>query len=199
MLKVLITILLFSILLVSFACQKSGSSSSSGSSSFLGDDTAEAVKFIDQANGDLREIKKIYIANQDKIDELSSAMNDKEAEKVKTIADALVTEINKGLILGGSAIEKIEKAKNLDVNSTFKEYLSMKSESLRLQLEAFGFRLEAAQVLRDGFGGKDLQAIDKAKVILTEKETEFKKLMEEGRSKSQEANEFAVENSKKKQ
>jgi hypothetical protein len=200
MLKNLFKISLLSFLLVISACQKKGNSTTSSSSSFLGDDTAEAVKMIDEANGYLREIKKIYIANQGKLEELSSAMDDKNVAKVKSIADDLVTEINKGLELGNTAVEKIDKARSLDINSTFKQYLAMKAESLRKIIEAFGFRFEAAKFLRDKFGGSDLkEEINKAKAIMTEKNEQFKVAWEEGRSLSQEANAFAAENATKTQ
>ncbi len=190
-----LNLLLICLLLSATACKKLGESSSGGS--ILGDDTEEAVKIVDDANNDLREIKKIYILNQGKGDEISAAINDKDIAKVKSIADDLVTEINGGIVLGEKAVSKIEEARSKNINSSFKQYLAMKSEALRMQLKAFGFRLEAAQVLRDGFGKADKSQISTVIAEFKLKDTNFKQLMEEGRNLSQQANVYAADELRK--
>jgi len=179
------------------ACQKNGSSSSGGLLS--SDDTDEAVSLITEANGDLKKIKAIYKANQGRVEELQAAMSNKEIDTVKKIADDLVFQINDGISLGENAVSKIEKAEALNTNDSFKEYLALKKESLRKQLEAFEFRRQSAQLLRDAFGGKNPQEIEKVKAVFREKEGSFQKLMEEGREQSQEANLLAKESQKKAQ
>lgn len=190
MLKDLLKISLLSFLLVFTACQKDGSSSSE-SSIFTSDDTDKAVQLVDEANAELKKVKQIYIDNQGKIQDLGEAIDAMEIEKVKSIADDMVFQINNGLNFGGSAVKKIQEAKDLNISPAFRQYLTMKADALRQQLEAFELRRQAAQVLRDGFGGKDPQAITLAISTLKEKETDFKKLMEEGRALSQQANEYA--------
>ncbi|HEY0048163.1 MAG TPA: hypothetical protein VGB68_02680 [Pyrinomonadaceae bacterium] len=176
------------------ACQKNNNSDSSGIDVFgLTDQTAEAGAVIQDANEDLKKIRKMYKENQSRIDELKTAMNDKKIDEVKKIADELVYIINDGFVLGESAISKIEKAEAMNTNDKYKEYLQLKKGSLKKQLDAFEFRRQAAQLLRDAFGNKDKLEIEKAKSEFREKEENFQKYMEIAREMSGEANQLAKE------
>ncbi|MDQ3798948.1 MAG: hypothetical protein M3384_05825 [Acidobacteriota bacterium] len=176
------------------ACQKSGSSESSGIDVFgLTDETGEAAAVVQDANEDLKKIRKMYKENQGKIDELKTAMNEKKVDEVKKIADELVYIINDGFVLGESAISKIEKAEAMNTNEKYKEYLQLKKGSLKKQLDAFEFRRQAAQLLRDAFGNKDKLQIEKARAEFKDKEENFQKYMEIAREMSGEANQLAKE------
>lgn len=178
----------------SIACQKSDSSQSSGIDVFgLTDETPEAAAIVQDANDDLKKIRKMYKENQSKIEELKTAMQDKKIDEAKKIADELVYIINDGFVLGESAISKIEKAEALNTNDKYKEYLQLKKGSLKKQLDAFEFRRQAAQLLRDAFGNKDKLEIEKAKADFREKEENFQKYMEIAREMSGEANQLAKE------
>jgi hypothetical protein len=159
----------------------------------LTDQTAEAGAIVQDANEDLKKIRKMYKENQSKIDELKTAMQDKKIDEAKKIADELVYIINDGFVLGESAISKIEKAEALNTNDKYKEYLQLKKGSLKKQLDAFEFRRQAAQLLRDAFGNKDKLEIEKAKAEFREKEENFQKYMEIAREMSGEANQLAKE------
>ena len=163
----------------------------------LSDQTQEVADLINDANGDLKKIKIIYKENEALKDELKEAMGSNETEKVKKIADQIVIQINEGMNLGTSAIEKIEKAQEMQTNETFKEYLNLKEQSLRKQLDAFKFRFEAAKFLRDNFGGKDKAEIEKAKATLKEQDENFQKYMEVGRELSLRANKLAKDSMQK--
>jgi hypothetical protein len=176
------------------ACQKGGSSESSGIDVFgLTDETPEAAAIVQDANDDLKKIRKMYKENQSKIEELKTAMQDKKIDEAKKIADELVYIINDGFVLGESAISKIEKAEALNTNDKYKEYLQLKKGSLKKQLDAFEFRRQAAQLLRDAFGNKNKLEIEKAKADFREKEENFQKYMEIAREMSGEANQLAKE------
>ena len=194
--KLLLTIWLIALLFS--ACQKKPSESG-GFNILSTDDTKEAVDLINDANSDLKKIKAIYKDNMGKTVELKAAMSNKENEKVKEIAGNLVTEIDNGVTLGESAYQKIEKAKELNINETYKQYLDMKSEALRKQLEAFEYRRKSAILLRDSFGGKEQKDLEVTKAKFKELDDNFQKLMEEGRTLSQDANELAKEAAKSKQ
>jgi hypothetical protein len=185
---------LFLLIFLFSACQKNGNSESSGIDVFgLTDQTAEAGAIVQDANEDLKKIRKMYKENQSKIDELKTAMNDKKIDEVKKIADELVYIINDGFVLGESAVVKIEKAEALNTNDKYKEYLQLKKGSLKKQLDAFEFRRQAAQLLRDAFGNKDKLEIERAKAEFREKEENFQKYMEIAREMSGEANQLAKE------
>lgn len=175
---------------------KGGSSQSDGTSLLSSDETSEAVELIQAANGDLKKVKDIYRKNQARVEELQTAMKDKDNDKVREIANELVFQVNDGMELGKSAVEKVKQAEELSINDTFKEYLEMKSEALEKQLEAFEFRRQAAQLLRDAYTGKDVKENEKVITVFKEKEGNFQKLWDEGREKSQEAIVFAKENAR---
>jgi hypothetical protein len=186
----------FLLLLILFtvSCQQSGSSESSGIDVFgLTDQTAEAGAVIQDANEDLKKIRKMYKENQSKIDELKTAMKDEKIDEVKKITDDLVFIINDGFVLGESAVGKIEKAEAMNTNEKYKEYLQLKKGSLKKQLDAFEFRRQAAQLLRDAFGKKDKLEIERAKSEFREKEDNFQKYMEIAREMSGAANQLAKE------
>lgn len=186
-------LLLPSIFLFS-ACRTGNSPQSSGIDVFgLTDETGEAAAVIQDANEDLKKIRKMYKENQGKIDELKTAMNAKKVDEVKKIADELVYIINDGFVLGESAISKIEKAEAMNTNEKYREYLQLKKGSLKKQLDAFEFRRQAAQLLRDAFGNKDKPEIEKAKAEFKDKEENFQKYMEIAREMSGEANQLAKE------
>ncbi|HLM03104.1 MAG TPA: hypothetical protein VK400_18780, partial [Pyrinomonadaceae bacterium] len=176
------------------ACQKNNNSESSGIDVFgLTDETAEAAAVVQDANEDLKKIRKMYKENQSRIDELKTATQDKKIDEAKKIADELVYIINDGFVLGESAVAKIEKAEAMNTNEKYREYLQLKKGSLKKQLDAFEFRRQAAQLLRDAFGNKDKLEIERAKAEFREKEENFQKYMEIAREMSGEANQLAKE------
>ena len=177
------------------ACKKTDSSEGFDVMSFSDDATA-AAQLVEQANQDLNKIKVLYKKNEVKREELIAAMGDKDTEKVKKITDDLVYLINDGMALGESAVEKISQAQQMNINADFKDYLSMKEESLRKQLTAFESRRLAVRLLRDSFGTNDPTLVEKAKLEFKEKEEIAVKTLEESKEISKKANEFAKESSK---
>lgn len=159
------------------------------------DDTPAAAELVSQANEDLNKIKVMYKKNEDQLEELKTAMKDNNIEKVKKITDDLVYIINDGMGLAESAVEKIEKAEAMNVNPDFKEYLDLKAQGLRKQLEAFEERRQAARLLRDVFGANDAAMIEKSKLGFKEKEDHFQKIMDEAREVGKKANEVAKRSS----
>jgi predicted RND superfamily exporter protein len=187
---------LFIFLLLVLGCRKSETTTDSDSTSLFGpaDQTKEAYDLVDEANTELKKIRVMYKENEEVKKELLEAMNNREIEKVKKIADGLVIEINDGMNIGESAISKIEKAQELNINETFKDYLRLKEQSLRKQLEAFKFRFDTAKYLRDNYGGQDKAEIEKAKATLKEQDENFQKYMEAGRELSVRANKLYKDN-----
>ena len=187
----LIILLIFVLALT--ACQKKDSSNPSDGIDILGisDETDDAGQLVAKANLELKEIKVIYKDSEDGIKNLEAAMGANDAAKVKEVAGMLINQINKGTAIAQSAIAKIEEAGNMEINDTYREYLSLKKASLKKELEAFEFRRQSAVLLRDGFGGQNKQTIETAKTALKEREDKFKTLMQAAREMSEEANEIA--------
>ncbi|MCY7345178.1 MAG: hypothetical protein LH614_03075 [Pyrinomonadaceae bacterium] len=191
-----ITLIVLTFLFIFSACKKSDNSDDFDTL-FFSDDTTAAAELVADANEDLNKIKIMYKRNEVQLEELKAAMGDRDIEKVKKIADELVYVINDGMALGEKAVEKINRAEQMNINADFKEYLSLKEESLQKQLEAFENRRQAALLLRDVFGTANPAAIEKAKLGFKEKEEKFMKTLETSREINKKANELAKESAKK--
>ncbi len=187
MFRKLLSILFGLTLIFTFACKK-GEDSSVFS---LTDDTDEAVKLIDSANEDLQGIKKLYKANENRVEDLKIAMKDKKVEDAKKIADDAVYAINDGMALATKSVEKIEKAEGLNINSDFKKYLALKEKSIRKLMEAFEMRREIALALRNGYDPENIQQRDLVLAAFKEKDEKFKELEKEAQDASRQANQLA--------
>ena len=197
MTKVLVTILFFG--LTFSACRKSDSSSSGGYDILSSDQKNEAAKIVESANEDLKKVRSIYKANQNRVDqELIPAITGKDIVKAKEIANDLVNQINDGLGSADDAVKKIKEAEDMDINSTYKEYLKLKREALEKQIEAFYLRHKVAKVLRDSLGSNDAAKINQAQKEFQEKEVQFRDLIEKGTALSEEANQIFKDSLKQK-
>jgi dGTP triphosphohydrolase len=177
-------------LLAMTACKSSGRTDSP-TSIFSSDETAEAAKIVASANDDLTKIKVLYKDNENKREELKKAMEADNAEQVKKTADEVVYLINDGFDSAQSAIDKIEKAQEMQVNDDYREYLRLKEESLKRELEAFENYRQAARTLRDNYDPKNAAQRDKVKEDFKNRVDNYRKLMEEARDYSNQANELA--------
>lgn len=179
-------------------CRSSGKS---GGLDILGpsDETAAAGEIIRQANEDLTKIKVLYKKNEGKREGIKKAMGEDDANAVRKIADDVVYLINDGADFGKSAVEKIQQAQEMNVNDDYKEYLRLKEEALKRQLEAFDNYREAARTLRDNYDPKNTALRDKVKAVFEERVENYKKIMEEARDFSNRANELAKETLRKQQ
>jgi len=181
-------VLLISVLAIS-ACKSSGRTESP--SIFSSDETAEAAKVVASANDDLTKIKVLYKDNENKREDLKKAMEADNAEQVKKIADEVVYLINDGFDNAKSAIDKIEQAQEMQVNDDYREYLRLKEESLKRELDAFENYRQAARTLRDNYDPKNAAMRDKVKEDFKNRVENYRKLMEEARDYSHRANEIA--------
>lgn len=165
---------------------------SSGGGGILGptDDTQEAVKLVDSANEDLTKIKVLYDENEGKRQELKSAMEKNDAAAAKKIADDVVYLINDGASNGNDAVAKIQKAQEMNINDDYREYLRLKEESLKLQLEAFEQYRMAARTLRDNYDPKNGTLREKVKEEFKTRSDNYRTIMEKARDYSNRANEL---------
>jgi len=189
-------VLLISVLAIP-ACKSSGRTESP--SIFSSDETAEAAQVVASANDDLTKIKVLYKDNENKREDLKKAMEADNAEQVKKIADEVVYLINDGFDNAKSAIDKIEKAQEMQVNDDYREYLRLKEESLKRELEAFENYRQAARTLRDNYDPKNGAMRDKVKEDFKNRVENYRKLMEEARDFSNQANELAKDALRKQQ
>ncbi len=162
------------------------------------DETAEAAAIIVEANKDLRSIKVVYKKNEGKREELKQAMKADDAQAVRKISGEVVDAINDGAAAGKAALDKIDQARDLNINEDYAEYLRLKWEALNKQLEAFEEYRQAARKLRDNYDPKNAQARDTVIADFEARSENFQKLMEKARDFSSEANERAKDAQKRK-
>lgn len=197
------TLLLSCLILLSvftFSCQSNTGESADNSSLFdFSSDAEKAVGLVGQANDELKRIKILYNENQNSLKDLKEASKNKDAEKVKTISKLLVDAINTGFVFADSAKSKIKEAQELNIHQDYKDYLSLKEQSLEKQLEAFQFLYDAAQLLHDTVGSQDKEQIEKSRFVFKEKEENFQMKMEEAKKISIQADELAKESLKRSQ
>lgn len=167
--------------------------SSSGSLDILGpsDETEEAGKIVFEANQDLTKIKVLYEKNEGKREELKNAMEKNDAVTAKKLADEVVNLINEGADFGKTALEKLQKAQEMQINSDYREYLRLKEEAIKLQLEAFENYRQAARSLRDNYDPKNAALREKVKLEFKTRNDNYREKMEQARDKSNQANELA--------
>jgi len=163
------------------------------------DETADAGAIVADANEDLKKIKVLYDQNLDKREELKKALEANDAEKVKKIADDIVSLINDGTISANSAIEKLQKAQEMQINDDYHEYLSLKEGSIQKELQAFENYRQAARSLRDNYDPKNATQRDKVKEEFKTRSENYQKIMESARDDSSKANELAKEVLRKQQ
>jgi hypothetical protein len=171
------------------ACKSTGRNDVT--SIFSSDQTAEAAKIVASANDDLTKIKVLYKENEGKREDIKKAMETDNAEQVKKIADDVVYLINDGFDNAKNAIDKIEQAQEMQINDDYREYLRLKEESLKRELEAFENYRQAARTLRDNYDPKNAAMRDKVKEDFKNRVENYRKLMEEARDYSNRANDLA--------
>lgn len=193
--KYISTLLLSATCFLSATCKSSGV----GPIDILGstDDTAEAAKIVAEANQDLIKIKVLYEQNEGKREELKAALEKNDIVVAKKIADDVVYLINDGAAFGNTAVEKLQKAQEMQINDDYREYLRLKEESLKLELEAFENYRMAARTLRDNYDPKNVAMRDKVKLEFKTRSDNYRTIMEKARDYSKRANELAKEAVKK--
>ena len=195
--------LLFYLILLSvfaFSCKSNTTGTEDDSSLFdFSSDTEKAVELIQQANDELMRIKILYNENQNTLKDLKEATQKGESEKVKTISKMLVDTINTGFVFADSAKSKIEEAQELNIHQDYKDYLSLKEQSLETQIAAFQFLYDAAKLLSETAGAQDKEQAEKARFVFKEKEENFLMKMEEAKKISAQADDLAKESMKRAQ
>lgn len=163
------------------------------------DQTQEAAELVREANKDLTEIKKLYDANEGTADkpgtrlQLKKALEENNAEQVKKISDDVVYLIKDGMDFAKSAIDKVQRAQDMNISDDYKDYLRLKEMALTKQVEAFEEYRQAARALRDNYDPKNDQLRAKVKIEFDQRSDKYRELMETARSFSSEANEKAKE------
>lgn len=176
------------------ACpSKDNSSSSKTGGIFSSDETAEAAETVKDANNILKKIKQRFKDNEPRLEELQNALKEKNADKVKSISDQFITEINAGTEEGTDAITKLRAAKDKNINADYSEYLELKILALEKYIQAYEERRQVAIFLRQNYDPKSEEQRKIFKDEYDRHEEKFKEIMEEARKLSEQANLLAKE------
>jgi len=191
-LKILCVFVSLWLIFFAAACPSKDNSQQSGGI-FSTDETAAAGEIVREANDILKQIKQRFKDNEPRLDELQNALKEKNADKVRSISDQLVTEINAGTEAGEEAINKLRAAKDKNINDVYKEYLDLKILALEKYVEAFEERRQAAILLRDGYDPKTAAKRDQVVAAFKEREDKFKQIIGDAQKLSEQANQLARE------
>jgi hypothetical protein len=191
--KIFMTILLFACSLAFAACPAKNGPQQTGGGILSFDETADAGETVREANAILKEIKQQFKDNEPKLQDLQTALKEKNPEKVRTVSEELITQINLGTEAGKEAINKLRIAQDKNINEDYKEYLMLKIQALEKYVEAFEERRQAAILLREGYDPKNAARRDQVVGAFKEREEKFKEIMEEARKSSEQANQIAKE------
>jgi hypothetical protein len=160
------------------------------------DETAEAAKLVAEANIELTKIKVLYRENEGDVEkegkrlQLSKAMEAKDKEQVRKVTTEIIQLIDEGTDNGQTAVDKIQQARDMQINADYQEYLRLKEEALKKQLEAFAKYRQAAQALRDNYDPLNSEQRDKVTAVFEERSESYREIMEKARAHSSEANEL---------
>ena len=190
------TILILAAFALACGGSDSGDSSSGGIFSF-GDETGEANQLAGKANENLIKIGKLHKANARKLDDLQDAMRERDTARTQQILEELINAIEEGLSLGELAYTRVSEAAGKKTNEIFSEYLRLKKEALRKQIDAYEFRLKVARDLRDKFGSNKPEEIERAKADFAVNQENFQKLWDAAEDLNERANRLARENPSK--
>ncbi len=163
------------------------------SSCFTKDDTDKANKLVAESNEELKSVTRIYEDSEKKVVELKKAIAEENVEQVKVLLGDLITMIDQGLSHGRIAAVKSEEAAKLNLGKEFKQYLDLKSQSYRKQIEAFEERKKSAEVFRSAYGTQDKEQMNKAKQDFSQATDKYKQLLDDAKDLSERANKIARE------
>ncbi len=191
-------ILIFALTLFLFAC--SSTDDSGGLDILSSDQTEEAVHLIEDANNKLKEIKQILNENESRLEDLKTAMSNKNQADVRRICDDILHQISTGMKIGEEAVKKIDEAASLKINDDFRNYLNLKTQSLAKYSEAYKERFELAKSLRDNYDPNNAEQRKTVAEEFQRREEVFMKIMKEAGALSERANLLAKDaNSRKKE
>ena len=163
------------------------------------DETAEAAKIVAEANVELTKIKQLYRENEGdeekegKRVQLRKALEADDKEQVRKVTTEIIQLIDEGSDNGQNAVDKIQQARDMQINPDYQEYLRLKEEALKKQLEAFGKYRQAAQALRENYDPQNTDQRDKVKAVFEERSESYREIMEKARDHSSQANELYKE------
>lgn len=196
--KSILKILLLVFPLFFIAC--AGEKNSGGLEIFSSDQTEEAVALITEANDQLKQIKQLLKANEIRLEDLKTAMSEKNPIKVKSVSEDIIHQISTGMKLGEDAGKNLEKAERLKINDDFRTYLTLKMQSLMKYADAYKERFELAKLLRDKYDPNNAEQRKTVGDEFQRREQTFMNIMQEAGKLSDQANDLAKEvNSRKKE
>ncbi len=160
------------------------------------DETDAAGEKIKLANVELTKIKELYLQNEGdeenagKRQELLKALDSNNKEQVRKVTGEIILLIDEGTEHGRNAIDMIQQARDMQINADYQEYLRLKEESLKKQLEAFAKYRLAAISLRDNYDPQNTGNKDRVTAIFEEQSKSYREIMEKARDNSSQANEL---------
>lgn len=160
-------------------------------------DIGEATTLNQSAGQDISEIERIVREHKNKEAEVTRSLNREDFATAKKLMDEALAAIDRGLERGESAAGKFERASKLDIDSTIKEYLQLRAQSVAKAIEAFRELRQGVVTYRDSVGDTDRAASDRAKNEIQRVSARFDQLINESGQLERRADEIARRNPEK--
>jgi uncharacterized protein Yka (UPF0111/DUF47 family) len=157
-------------------------------------DLDEATRLNQSAGQDIAEIERLVRENKEKESEVTRALNRDDFAAARSAMDEALAAIDRGLERGESAASKFERASKLDIDSTVKEYLGWRAQSVAKAIEAFRELRKGVVSYRDSVGGADRAANDRARGEIQRVSARFDQLISEFTRLERRADEIARRN-----
>lgn len=154
----------------------------------------EANQLDQSAGEDIREIERLVRENKSKEVEVTRARNAGDFDTARRLMDESVQAIDRGLEKAQSAAGKLDKASRLDVNSTIKEYLVLRTQSANKAIEALRELRRGVIAYREGTGSTQKAVIEKSNRETQQALEEYEKLITESDRLQRQADEIARRN-----
>ncbi len=161
-----------------------------------GGDRQEANKLVTQAQEELKEVDRIDSENDSKVSDLNRAEDANNAAEVRRILEEAMKALDEGLQHGENAAQKIEQASKLNIDPVYKEYLQLKAQAFRKQIDAYKRLRDAAQIEHDNFG-KGGAAEQQAKADFRKAWSDYRRMLSEARDLHSKADALARQNPQK--
>ena len=154
----------------------------------------EANRLDQSAGEDNNEIERLVQENKNKESEITRALNAGDYNAARRLMDDSVQAIDRGLEKAESAADKLDRASRLDVDSTIKEYLSLRAQSANKAIQALKELRHGVITYRDSTGSTDKAAIENAKNETQQSFEKYEKLISEHDRLQRQADEIARRN-----
>lgn len=103
----------------------------------FGDETADANKLVDKASEEIKMAKALQDKNEQKTADYRDALNNGKFDDARKILNDVNKDIDEGVKHGEAAANSLEEASKKKIDEKFKEYLTLRAQSVRKRIDSY--------------------------------------------------------------